>query len=99
MDLWFVDLVSTGAERVVFLGGFGDWQFFKLEDVAMGMWIQKYKKWKPKQVDYISNDLFVHMGCEADYVIAHYQNPGQMQCLWQLAMKQDFTHCCETVDI
>jgi len=74
-------------------------KFFKLEDVAMGMWIQKYKKWKPKQVDYISNDLFVHMGCEADYVIAHYQNPGQMQCLWQLAMKQDFTHCCETVDI
>jgi beta-1,3-galactosyltransferase len=80
-------------------GGFGDWQFFKLEDVAMGMWIQKYKNWKPKQVDYISNDLFVHMGCEADYVIAHYQNPGQMQCLWQLAMKHDFTHCCETVDI
>lgn len=69
-------------------------QFFKLEDVAMGIWISKFKKEKSRRVDYVNDENFCHMSCEPGYIIAHYQNPGQMQCLWNHLMLGEVDVCC-----
>lgn len=69
-------------------------QFFKLEDVAMGIWISKFKKEKSRRVDYVNDENFCHVSCEPGYIIAHYQNPGQMQCLWNHVMLGEVDVCC-----
>lgn len=69
-------------------------QFFKLEDVAMGMWVQQFKLQKRKRVDYVNDEQFCHSGCDLGYTTAHYQNPGQMQCLWNHVMLGDAYMCC-----
>ncbi|RLM91183.1 putative beta-1,3-galactosyltransferase 16 [Panicum miliaceum] len=55
-------------------------QLFKLEDVAMGIWIQQYKS-SGQQVNIVTDDQFYSEGCESDYVLAHYQTPRLMMCL------------------
>ena len=49
-------------------------QLFKLEDVAMGIWIEEFKK-NGQEVNYMNNDRFYSAGCESNYILAHYQNP------------------------
>ncbi|KAH9296004.1 hypothetical protein KI387_039592, partial [Taxus chinensis] len=41
-------------------------KLFKLEDVAMGIWIEEYKK-SGQKIHYINDDRFFNMGCERDY--------------------------------
>ena len=69
-------------------------QFFKLEDVAMGIWVDKYKSLKKKVVDYVTYDNYQHGVCENGFIISHYQNPSQMQCLWNNAMNGEHGICC-----
>ena len=69
-------------------------QLFKLEDVAMGIWIEKYKN-TGKDVKYISDDRFHNTGCEMDYILAHYQNPRKVLCLWEKLQKEHIPACCE----
>ncbi|XP_021757001.1 hydroxyproline O-galactosyltransferase GALT3-like [Chenopodium quinoa] len=71
-----------------------DLKLFKLEDVAMGIWIEKYKD-SGHEVKYISDDRFHHTGCDADYILAHYQNPRKVLCLWEKLQKEHQAVCCE----
>ncbi|ERN03256.1 hydroxyproline O-galactosyltransferase GALT3 [Amborella trichopoda] len=67
---------------------------FKLEDVAMGIWIEEFKK-SGQEVNYINNLQFRNAGCESDYILAHYQGPRLMLCLWQKLQQEHQPVCCE----
>lgn len=69
-------------------------KLFKLEDVAMGIWIQQYKD-SGQEVNYRSDDRFYSEGCESYYVLAHYQSPRLMMCLWEKLQKESEPECCE----
>ncbi|XP_062209737.1 hydroxyproline O-galactosyltransferase GALT3-like isoform X2 [Phragmites australis] len=69
-------------------------QLFKLEDVAMGIWIQQYKQ-SGQQVNIVTDDRFYSEGCDADYVLAHYQTPRLMMCLWEKLKTEYQAVCCE----
>lgn len=71
-----------------------DLKLFKLEDVAMGIWIEKYKN-NGHEVKYISDDRFYNTGCDQDYILAHYQNPRKVLCLWEKLQKEHRAACCE----
>ncbi|KAL2922249.1 Hydroxyproline O-galactosyltransferase GALT3 [Bienertia sinuspersici] len=71
-----------------------DLKLFKLEDVAMGIWIEKYKN-SGHEVKYISDDRFYNTGCDTDYILAHYQNPRKVLCLWEKLQKEHQAICCE----
>lgn len=70
------------------------WQLFKLEDVAVGIWIQQYES-KGQKIEYVNDDRFNNEGCESDYILAHYQNPRMMLCLWDKLLKDHKPECCE----
>lgn len=69
-------------------------KFYKLEDVAMGIWIDRFAHLEHKVVKYVHDDHYQHGGCENDYIIAHYQNPSQMQCLWNNELEGEHGICC-----
>ncbi|KAM3400366.1 hypothetical protein ACQJBY_005314 [Aegilops geniculata] len=69
-------------------------QLFRLEDVAMGIWIQQYKA-SGQQVNYANDERFYNEGCDSDYVLAHYQSPRLMMCLWEKLQKESQAVCCE----
>ncbi|XP_039127925.1 hydroxyproline O-galactosyltransferase GALT3 [Dioscorea cayenensis subsp. rotundata] len=69
-------------------------QLFKLEDVAMGIWIQEYKR-SGKEVNYVSDDRFHNEGCESNYVLAHYQVPRTLLCLWDNLRRNHEPICCD----
>ncbi|XP_031097914.1 hydroxyproline O-galactosyltransferase GALT3 [Ipomoea triloba] len=67
---------------------------FKLEDVAVGIWINEFKQ-KGHKVQYINDDRFYNAGCDTDYILAHYQNPRMVLCLWEKLQKEHQPNCCE----
>ncbi|XP_020236732.1 beta-1,3-galactosyltransferase GALT1 isoform X2 [Cajanus cajan] len=68
-------------------------KMFKLEDVAMGIWIADMKK-EGLEVRY-SNEPRVNVeGCKDGYVVAHYQGPREMLCLWQKLEEGKGAKCC-----
>ncbi|OMO53423.1 hypothetical protein CCACVL1_28661 [Corchorus capsularis] len=69
-------------------------KLFKLEDVAMGIWIEEFKK-GGKQVHYMSDERFYNVGCESNYILAHYQGPRMLLCLWEKLQKEHQPNCCE----
>eukprot|EP00268_Persea_americana_P033586 TRINITY_DN33231_c0_g1_i3.p1 TRINITY_DN33231_c0_g1~~TRINITY_DN33231_c0_g1_i3.p1 ORF type:complete len:185 (-),score=24.42 TRINITY_DN33231_c0_g1_i3:238-792(-) len=71
----------------------GDLKLFKLEDVSMGIWIEQYKK-SGHEVHYITDDRFHSAGCEPNYILAHYQGPRLMLCLWDNLQRHE-PNCCE----
>lgn len=68
-------------------------KLFKLEDVSMGIWIEEYKN-QNHTVHYISDNNFNNIGCSDGYVIAHYQNPKHMACLWGKLREGAGPVCC-----
>ncbi|XP_057959047.1 hydroxyproline O-galactosyltransferase GALT3 isoform X2 [Malania oleifera] len=70
----------------------GDLNFFKLEDVAMGIWIEQFKNLS-REVHYINDEQFHSTGCGADYVLAHYQGPRLVLCLWEKLQKEHKPIC------
>ncbi|KAM1742148.1 hypothetical protein ACFX12_012178 [Malus domestica] len=72
----------------------GDLKLFKLEDVAMGIWIQQFK-YRGQEVNYVTDDRFYNAGCEANYILAHYQSPRLVLCLWEKLQKEHEAVCCE----
>ncbi|XP_042414263.1 beta-1,3-galactosyltransferase GALT1-like [Zingiber officinale] len=52
-------------------------QMFKLEDIAMGIWIEEMKK-KGSDIKYVNGERIHIGGCEAGYVLAHYQESWEM---------------------
>ncbi|KAL9240758.1 hypothetical protein vseg_014941 [Gypsophila vaccaria] len=71
-----------------------DLKLFKLEDVAMGIWIENYKN-NGNKVKYFTDDRFYNAGCDTDYILAHYQNPRKLLCLWEKLQKERQAICCE----
>ena len=69
------------------------WQMFKLEDVAMGIWIADLKK-EGLAVRYEKDDRIFNEGCKDGYVVAHYQGPREMLCLWQKLQETKRPKCC-----
>ncbi|MED6180274.1 hypothetical protein PIB30_008773 [Stylosanthes scabra] len=72
----------------------GQLKMFKLEDVGMGMWIAEMKK-EGVQVRYEKESRVYNAGCKDGYVVAHYQDPRQMLCLWhKLELLRQGPKCC-----
>lgn len=69
-------------------------KLFKLEDVAMGIWIEEYRK-SGQKINYINDDRFYNTGCDPDYILAHYQGPRTMLCLWKKLQEGPDPVCCE----
>ncbi|XP_073276151.1 hydroxyproline O-galactosyltransferase GALT3 [Primulina huaijiensis] len=67
---------------------------FKLEDVGVGIWVEQFEKHGHK-IEYVNDDRFHNAGCESDYILAHYQNPRKMLCLWEKLHKDQKPECCE----
>ncbi|KAL6579972.1 Hydroxyproline O-galactosyltransferase galt5 [Orobanche minor] len=71
-------------------------RLFKMEDVSMGMWVEKFNKSTP--VEYVHNLKFCQFGCIEDYITAHYQSPKLMICLWnKLRRRLGKPTCCNTI--
>ncbi|GER37002.1 3-galactosyltransferase 15 [Striga asiatica] len=71
-----------------------DLTLFKLEDVAVGIWINQYET-RGQKIEYLNDDRFYDAGCDTDYMLAHYQNPRMMLCLWEKLQKEHKAECCE----
>ncbi|KAF2302435.1 hypothetical protein GH714_036322 [Hevea brasiliensis] len=62
-------------------------RLFKMEDVSMGIWVEKFNGSKP--VEYVHSLKFCQYGCTEDYYTAHYQSPRQMLCLWEKYIREN----------
>ncbi|KAL2344241.1 hypothetical protein Fmac_005526 [Flemingia macrophylla] len=67
-------------------------KLFKMEDVGMGMWVEKFNSSIP--VEYVHSLKFCQFGCIEDYYTAHYQSPRQMTCMWDKLQNQGKPLCC-----
>lgn len=67
-------------------------ELFKMEDVSMGLWVKQYQNVNGG-VQYVNIWKFYQAGCEDGYILAHYQSPRQMLCLYKNLLKGDL-HCC-----
>nr|XP_043612694.1 beta-1,3-galactosyltransferase GALT1 [Erigeron canadensis] len=71
----------------------GHLKMFKLEDVAMGIWIADLKK-NGLEVRYEREERVYNEGCKDGYIVAHYQGPREMLCLWQKLQEGNQAFCC-----
>ncbi|GMH01328.1 hypothetical protein Nepgr_003167 [Nepenthes gracilis] len=67
-------------------------RMFKMEDVSVGMWVEKFNA--SRHVEYIHSLKFCQFGCIEDYYTAHYQSPKQMICLWNKLHNLGRPLCC-----
>uniref|UniRef100_M1CL82 Beta-1,3-galactosyltransferase 16 n=1 Tax=Solanum tuberosum TaxID=4113 RepID=M1CL82_SOLTU len=67
---------------------------FKLEDVAVGIWIEEFRR-KGHKIQYVNDERFYNAGCESGYILAHYQNSRMVLCLWEKLQKEHEPNCCE----
>lgn len=81
------------AKAVVKMNNEGRLKMFKLEDVAMGIWIAEMKK-EGLKVRYENDEKIYNEGCKDGYVVAHYQGPREMLCLWQKLQEGTGARCC-----
>lgn len=72
----------------------GTLKMFRLEDVAMGIWTDDLKK-RGMEIKYVADDRIRTEGCEAGYIVAHYQQPREMMCLWQKLRETNRARCCD----
>ncbi|PWZ26206.1 Hydroxyproline O-galactosyltransferase GALT2 [Zea mays] len=66
-------------------------RLFKMEDVSMGLWVEKFNSTNP--VQYSHSWKFCQYGCLENYYTAHYQSPRQMLCLWDKLVRGQAS-CC-----
>ncbi|KAF2620758.1 hypothetical protein F2Q68_00041089 [Brassica cretica] len=67
-------------------------RLFKMEDVSMGIWVEKFNETRPVAV--VHSLRFCQFGCIEDYFTAHYQSPRQMICLWDKLQRLGRPQCC-----
>jgi hydroxyproline O-galactosyltransferase 2/3/4/5/6 len=67
-------------------------QLFKMEDVSMGMWVEKFNNMR-RPVEYRHDVRFYQSGCYDGYFTAHYQSPQHMICLWS-KLQSGIAQCC-----
>uniref|UniRef100_K3YR19 Galectin domain-containing protein n=1 Tax=Setaria italica TaxID=4555 RepID=K3YR19_SETIT len=70
-------------------------KMFKLEDVAMGIWVNDLKK-DGLPVRYETDTRINAEGCNDGYIVAHYQEPRDMLCLWEKLLRTHRAGCCNT---
>ncbi|KAK7303074.1 hypothetical protein RJT34_13973 [Clitoria ternatea] len=70
----------------------GRLRLFKMEDVSMGMWVEKFNN-TVAAVQYSHYWKFCQYGCMEGYFTAHYQSPRQMVCLWD-KLSRGRARCC-----
>ncbi|TXG57557.1 hypothetical protein EZV62_015386 [Acer yangbiense] len=88
-------VVSHDIAKAVAKRHKGHLKMFKLEDVAMGIWIAEMVKDGGLRVSYVNEPRVYNEGCIEGYVVAHYQNPREMLCLWQKVKDGSIAKCCE----
>ncbi|KAF3336680.1 Beta-1,3-galactosyltransferase 15 [Carex littledalei] len=71
----------------------GSLKMFKLEDVAMGIWVDNMKN-GGVDVKYVKEDNINIEGCKENYVVAHYQEPRDLHCLWEKLLETKRPLCC-----
>ncbi|CAF2161312.1 BnaA07g09340D [Brassica napus] len=81
------------AESVSKLFKEGNLKMFKLEDVAMGIWIADLRK-HGLEPHYENDGRIISEGCKDGYVVAHYQSPAEMTCLWRKYQETKRSLCC-----
>lgn len=59
----------------------------------MGIWIAEMKK-EGLDVKYIRDERVHSDGCQDGYVVAHYQGPRELLCLWQKIQEGKAGKCC-----
>jgi hypothetical protein len=69
-------------------------RLFKMEDVSMGMWVEKFNNKTATSVEYVHSFKFCQFGCIEDYYTAHYQSPRQMICMWNKLNLLGKPQCC-----
>jgi len=67
-------------------------RLFKMEDVSMGMWVEKFNTTR-QPVEYLHDVRFYQPGCFDGYFTAHYQSPQHMICLWR-KLQAGSAQCC-----
>ncbi|WVZ60919.1 hypothetical protein U9M48_010877 [Paspalum notatum var. saurae] len=67
-------------------------RLFKMEDVSMGMWVEKFNTTR-QAVVYLHDVRFYQPGCFDGYFTAHYQSPQHMICLWR-KLQAGSPQCC-----
>ncbi|CAM0876985.1 unnamed protein product [Alopecurus aequalis] len=67
-------------------------RLFKMEDVSMGMWVEKFNRTR-RPVEYSHDFRFYQAGCFDGYYTAHYQSPQHMICLWR-KLQSGSAQCC-----
>lgn len=67
-------------------------RLFKMEDVSMGMWVEKFNRTR-RPVEYSHDFRFYQSGCFDGYYTAHYQSPQHMICLWR-KLQSGRAQCC-----
>lgn len=67
-------------------------RLFKMEDVSMGMWVEKFHTTR-QPVEYLHDVRFYQPGCFDGYFTAHYQSPQHMICLWR-KLQAGSAQCC-----
>ncbi|KAL6893875.1 hypothetical protein ACP4OV_007973 [Aristida adscensionis] len=67
-------------------------RLFKMEDVSMGMWVDKFNSTR-QPVVYLHDFRFYQPGCFDGYFTAHYQSPQHMVCLWR-KLQSGSAQCC-----
>ena len=88
-----VKISSSASSAALFCVIYVLFQMFKLEDVAMGIWVAEMEK-EGAEVKYVDEERIFVDGCEEGYVVAHYQGPRDMLCLWQSLKETNRSTCC-----
>lgn len=70
-------------------------QLFRVENVAIGIWIDIYKRQYLHRIEYVNDPEFLNRGCRPGYAVAHGQNLKQMLCLWKHLQKGEGPLCCD----
>lgn len=60
----------------------------------MGIWVEQFGK-SERKVEYAHEERFNNAGCSPEYILAHYQNPRMILCLWEKQQKEHKAECCE----
>ncbi|KAM0850923.1 hypothetical protein ACQ4PT_052759 [Festuca glaucescens] len=68
-------------------------KMFKLEDVAMGIWVNEMKK-GGLPIRYETDERIYIDGCKEGYIVAHYQEPRNMLCMWEKLLRTNQATCC-----
>lgn len=66
-------------------------RIFKLEDIAMGSWVEYIAKERGWGVQYMSHAGFNFVGCSTADVVSHYVRPAQARCMF----KRQERGCCK----